>query len=279
MLTIIIPAFNEASVIGHCLDSVMAQSFRGSIEVIVAANGCSDDTAAISHTYKAPFEAIGYTLLVLELAQGNKNHALNHADSLARFDNRLYLDADVTCDEHLIAQLMTVLQTSKPIYASGALAIQEGSSFASRCYGLIWKATPYIRDTIPGCGCYAVNAAGRRLWGLFPKIHSDDKFVRLSFSHPQRRQVNAHYHWPLPQGLFTLINIRTRWTRGNRQLALLHPELSVNDSKRVQWDMRFIKHLLNHPVATVIFGFIYGISTLRAYQGNAQLPIIWSRAR
>ena len=279
MLTIIIPAYNEASVIGACLDSLLIQSYSGSVEIIVAANGCNDQTAVIAGRYESKFLAKDYAYTVLCIKEGNKNNALNRADALARYENRLYLDADVVCDETLIAELVLELQTSKPVYVSGTLNIQEGPSFSSRCYGVIWKATPYIRDTIPGCGCYAVNATGRGLWNQFPKIHSDDKFVRLLFKHKQRRQVKANYYWPLPQGFFTLINIRTRWTRGNRQLAILHPELSINDTKRVQWDSRFIKHILTNPIATVIFACIYGISTIRAYQGEAHLPILWSRAR
>ena len=279
MLTIIIPAYNEASVISECLDSLLAQTYQGSLEIIVAANGCSDETAALARTYEDGFESKGYALLVLEITRGNKNNAINHSDSIARFGNRLYLDADVVCDDDLITQIVDELATTKPIYVSGTLNIQEGPSFSSRCYGTIWKATPYIRDTIPGCGCYAVNATGRALWNQFPKIHSDDKFVRLLFNRNQRRQVKAKYYWPLPQGFLTLIKIRTRWTRGNRQLASLHPELSINDSKRIEWDSRFIKHILTNPVATLIFATIYGISTFRAYQGEAHLPVIWSRAR
>ena len=279
MLTIIIPAYNEASVITECLDSLLAQTYSGTLEVIVAANGCSDETAAIARVYEEQFESKGYSLLVIEITRGNKNDAINHADSMASFGSRLYLDADVVCDVDLIGQLVDELSITRPVYVSGTLKIQEGPSYSSRCYGSIWKATPYIRDTIPGCGCYAVNAMGRGLWSQFPKIHSDDKFVRLLFSRQQRRQVKANYYWPLPQGFFTLINIRTRWTRGNRQLAMLHPELSINDNKRAELDSRFIKHILSHPVATVIFATIYSISTFRAYQGKAHLPIIWSRAR
>lgn len=279
MLTIIIPAYNEASVIRECLDSLQAQRCQQPLEIIVAANGCQDDTAEIARGYQAVFKNKGYDLVVLEIEEGNKNNALNQSDARARYGNRLYLDADVVCEPYLILQMIAALQTEQAVYVSGTLSIQQGKSFASRSYGKIWKATPYIRDTIPGCGCYAVNAAGRRLWQQFPKIHSDDKYVRLCFSHSQRKQVPAKYYWPLPQGFFTLINIRTRWTRGNRQLASLHPELSVNDSKRIHWDRAFILHILNNPLATLIFATIYGIATIRAYQGEAHLPILWSRAR
>ena len=279
MLTIIIPAYNEASVIKACLRSLLSQTYAGEIEIIGAAKGCSDETAAIARLFEPKFKAKSYQLFVLEITEGNKNNALNHSDSIASYSNRLYLDADVVCEDTLLAEVITALDSHHPVYASGTLKIQQGNSIISRCYGKIWKSTPYIRDTIPGCGCYAVNAAGRQRWNLFPKIHSDDKFVRLLFRHQERVQVSANYYWPLPQGFFTLINIRTRWTRGNRQLAILHPELSINDTKRFEWDWRFIKHLLFNPFATLVFITIYSISTLRAYQGEAHLPILWSRAR
>jgi len=104
MLTIIIPAYNEASVISECLDSLLAQTYQGSLEIIVAANGCSDETAALARTYEDGFESKGYALLVLEITRGNKNNAINHSDSIASFGNRLYLDADVVCDDDLITK-------------------------------------------------------------------------------------------------------------------------------------------------------------------------------
>lgn len=50
MASVIVPAHNEANVIRTCLDSLVNQP--GLDTLIVACNGCTDDTAAIvQHEY------------------------------------------------------------------------------------------------------------------------------------------------------------------------------------------------------------------------------------
>ena len=51
MISVIIPANNEAGFIGPCLDALLAQDTTRAAEVIVAANGCTDDTVAIAQGY------------------------------------------------------------------------------------------------------------------------------------------------------------------------------------------------------------------------------------
>lgn len=284
MLSIIIPAFNEETVIEACLDSLLQQkrdskSQNFLFEIIVAANGCYDKTVFLCKNYYDLMAERGIKFIVLELTEGNKNNAINTADNIASFSSRLYLDADVVCEPFLVAQIITLLDVSSPRYASGTLAIQDGPSFFSRAYGKIWRKTPYIRDTIPGCGCYAVNNSGRKLWKKFPMIHSDDKFVRLLFDHSQRKQASAKYFWPLPQGFFTLLKIRIRWIHGNRQLVSSFPELQENDSKRLKVDLDFLKTVLSNPISTIVFLTIYFLAATYAYLKPKTNTIRWTRAR
>jgi len=279
MLSIIIPAYNEETVLAQCLDSLLLQSYCGPLEIIVATNGCKDKTLTIAIRFASAMEQKKYHYTVLDIDRGNKANALNVADQAAIYGNRMYLDADVVCEPELVTQVVSMLNKESPQYVSGTLDILNGASFFSRAYGRIWKETPYIRDTVPGCGCYAVNRSGRELWDNFPPIHSDDKFVRLLFSSAQRTQVKAKYYWPLPQGFITLVNIRTRWIRGNRQLSANYPELSVNDSKRINLDASFIKKIFRYPISTCVFLAIYSISAMRAYIGSVNQSIVWSRAR
>ena len=279
MLSIIIPAYNEESVIQDCLTSLLKQTFEGNVEIIVSANGCCDHTAELAKNFDASFSQKGYDLVVLEAEKGNKSKALNRADKIAKYPMRMYLDADVVCDPALIEEIIDLLRDEDPVYASGTLAPASGNSYASSAYGNIWKEIPYIRETIPGCGCYAVNAAGRNLWHEFPAIISDDKFVRLLFEVRQRRQAFAKYYWPIPQGYRTLIKIRTRWTKGNRQLASSHPELLINDAPRFKIDKAFISILVRNPVSSIVFFSIYVVAALRAYSGSVSSNIEWYRAR
>jgi peptidoglycan/xylan/chitin deacetylase (PgdA/CDA1 family) len=47
-VTVIIPAYNEESAIGACIDALLKQDYKGSCEIIVVDNASSDETAAIA---------------------------------------------------------------------------------------------------------------------------------------------------------------------------------------------------------------------------------------
>lgn len=279
MLTIIIPAYNEESVIAQCLHSLIVQSYSSPVEILVSANGCTDQTVLICEAFQFAFRRKGFEFSVLKTREGNKNKALNLADAAARYPNRLYLDADIVCEPDLIKQAMQLLNTPDPIYFSGTLSIKPGSSYFSNAYGKIWQAMPYIRETVTGIGCYGVNESGRKLWGAFPMIHSDDKYVRMLFSKNQRAKTEAVYYWPIPEGLLTLIKVRIRWIKGNHQLKTHFPDLTMKDVGRLNVDSTFLKTSIFNPVSTAVFLFIYGVSALVASVHQYNSEIDWSRAR
>ncbi|MEL6478888.1 MAG: glycosyltransferase, partial [Pseudomonadota bacterium] len=72
MLSVIIPANNEAGYIEPCLDALLAQDPAPPVpvEIIIAANACTDDTVAIARSYAARAEARGWRLEVLDIAEG-----------------------------------------------------------------------------------------------------------------------------------------------------------------------------------------------------------------
>ena len=51
--TVIIPAHNEARVIRRLLDQIVADATPGELDVIVVANGCTDDTADVADGMRA----------------------------------------------------------------------------------------------------------------------------------------------------------------------------------------------------------------------------------
>ena len=48
MTSIVIAAYNEAAVIGRCLDALLSGAAPGEFDVTVVANGCTDDTAEVA---------------------------------------------------------------------------------------------------------------------------------------------------------------------------------------------------------------------------------------
>lgn len=231
MLSVIIPAHNEAAYIGPCLEALLAQTDQGPVEIIVAANGCTDATVAIACDYAGQVRDRGWRLEVLDIAEGGKPGALDHGDDAATGEMRVYLDADVTCSPGMLGQLRTALNQAEPVYASGQLVVAPAKSWITRRFADLWARLPFMTTDVPGAGLYAVNAPGRARWGRFPRIISDDGYVRLLFKPTERMKVEASYLWPMVEGLWALIRVRRRQDAGIQELAETFPALLANEGK------------------------------------------------
>lgn len=226
-LSVIIPACNEARFIDACLCAVLA-SDGVDLQVIVAANGCTDDTAARARAHAPAFEARGWALDVLELPALGKPGALDAGDAAAFHANRAYLDADVTVSPPLLGQIAQALDCAQPRYASGRPMVAPARSAVTRAYSRFWVRLPFVARGVPGFGLYAVNAAGRARWGAFPQIISDDTFVRLNFAPAERIGVPASFEWPMVEGFSQLVRVRRRQDQGVAEVARLYPGLFAN---------------------------------------------------
>lgn len=232
VLSVLIPASNEERYIGPCLKAVLnSDPVPGyTVEVIVIANGCNDDTVGVARRFRAMAEGRGWRLTVLDLCEGSKIGALNAGDEKAIGRLRVYLDADVTLSPPLLAELVDALHKPGARYATGTPEISPAISLATRLYGRFWARVPFMREGAPGFGIYAVNAEGRSRWAEFPDIISDDTFVRLKFTPAERVQLRATYRWPLVEGFSNLVRVRRRQDQGVAQVKQLFPELAQNDT-------------------------------------------------
>ena len=100
VISVVVPAHNEARVIGRLLDRLAPRTQLGqeaaagpaaapdTFEVIVVANGCTDDTARVAASY-------GPGVTVAEVPVASKQGALVAGDEAARGFPRIYVDADV----------------------------------------------------------------------------------------------------------------------------------------------------------------------------------------
>ena len=86
MLSVVIAAHNEENVLGPSLDALLDQRESAPLEIVVSANGCTDQTVAVA-------TRLGVT--VIHRAEAGKAEALNAGDRVATGFPRIYLDADI----------------------------------------------------------------------------------------------------------------------------------------------------------------------------------------
>ena len=271
-MNIIIPASNEAALIGVCLRAILASENAPILRVIVVANGCTDDTADVARTFTDDFENHGWTLEIIEVERGHKPGALNAGDAACGPGIRMYLDADVVINPALIRDISNILTAKTPLYASGSVKIPQPRHFVSRAYARIYAQVPFMTTGVPGCGLFAVNEAGRARWQHFPDIIADDTFVRLSFAPSERKCVAATYLWPVVEGWSALLRVRRRQNAGVSEIASLFPALLANDDKPSFGKGKAARLALQDPVGFAIYAAI-GLLSRGAKDTN------WSRGR
>ncbi|GII80763.1 hypothetical protein Sru01_57450 [Sphaerisporangium rufum] len=180
--SVIIPAHDEAKVIGRLLAGLLEEAADDEFDVLVVANGCADDTAAV---------AAGYGVRVLETPVPSKREALRLGDGAARAHPRVYVDADV--------ELRTAdLRALRDALAGGVLAAAPERALALadrpwpvRAYYAVWTRLPAVREGLFGRGVIAVSAEGNRRLMALPPVMGDDLAASLAFAAGERRVVRS----------------------------------------------------------------------------------------
>lgn len=272
MLSIIIPAHNEETVIARCLSAILTGAQPGELEVVVACNGCTDRTAEIARSFGPPVQ-------VIEIPTASKTAALNAAEELATAFPRFYVDADVVLDLPSIRNMAEVLSRGDVHFATPSLQLDlSRSSWLVRAYYRVWTQLPYnCNHGQVGTGVYALSAAGRARFGRFPYVINDDGYVRLQFHDEERATINmAHSLVRTPRTVAALIRAKSRVRVGRVQLRQMFPRHSpaVPQSRSAIW--RWLAH---HPQLWFLTP-LYGLITLVTHVRAGRVPrstTEWSR--
>lgn len=223
MISVIIPAHDEAAVIGRSLRAILNGVRHDELEIIVVCNGCSDNTAAVARSIAGP-------ITVLETPVASKTHALNLAERVARGFPRFYVDADICLDGNDLFRLAKRLQQGDILAVAPRFRMNlAGCSWGVRSFYAVNDRLPSSSEGIGGSGVYGMSEAGRSRFGLFPDVIADDAFVRIQFS-PQERQSLAGCFSTVfaPRRLAGLIRIKTRSHLGSLELRRQFPQLWHN---------------------------------------------------
>lgn len=224
MISVIIPAHNEASVIVPCLNALLPKSSSESLEVIVVCNGCTDNTAGLARQ-------VSDKIRVIETDISSKSNALNLGDQAATGYPRFYVDADVLLPWESIVQVAEALQCNGILAAAPLMDVDvTHRSWFIKSFYKVWLQFPYSKSGMIGSGVYALNEEGRNRFERFPDITSDDGYVRLQFRAEERKTVEScNFTVRPPKTITGVIAIKTRAHFGNLELKKKYPKLWDNE--------------------------------------------------
>ena len=175
MTTVVIPAHNEGRVIRRLLEQLINGADPGETDIIVIANGCTDDTAEVAASF-------GPAVRVLTLPVACKHEALTAGDRAAAGFPRIYVDADVELRIDDVRALAAALRQPGVLAAAPRRElVMTGRPWQVRWHYDVWTLLPGVQRGLWGRGVIAVNEAGhRRLAGL-PPLQADDLAAALMF--------------------------------------------------------------------------------------------------
>lgn len=214
--TILIPAYNEAAVIGRTLLHLSGGLLRDEFKIVVIANGCSDATAAKARSV-LPHG------IVIETETPGKCNALNLGLNEAEKDRPVIcLDADVDVTLETLLALIEPLENGTALAACGRMDVHTCDAHPLvRAYYNGWKNNPYF-DRGKFGGLFAVSPVGAARVFPLPHITADDEFVRRSFAPHEIAYVKrCRFTARAPKSLGSLARVRRRSLRGAREVSEL----------------------------------------------------------
>lgn len=214
--TIVIPAHDEAGVLGRCLDMLTAGAAPDEMRVVVVSNGSTDATVEVARAWASrgpvPVE-------VVDLPVASKIAALREGFALAQGGPVLVLDADIELSTVVARRVLAAVETEEPVAASAHLRMDASrSSWPVRAFYRVWSRMPYAAGGTVGSGVFALSAAGLERLGEVPDVTNDDAWVLRSFAEHERLVVDGEFVAHAARTVPALVRRRARVAEGNRQL-------------------------------------------------------------
>lgn len=276
--TVIIPAHNEAAVIGGTLAALSPVLRTGRVDVLVACNGCTDETASIASTFGG--------VRVIEVNAASKVAALNAADDAATAWPRLYLDADIHISPTALRMVLDRLDRGDVLAVRPAFRYDDsGASWQVKSFYRARRRMPSTNRALWGAGAYALSEEGHRRLPRFPDVTADDLFVDRLFGAAEK----AVLHSPpvevrTPRDHKSLLAILRRNYRGQAELVAdgsLLQRLTPSPLTSTRQSFRELLGSVSGPrsaVDAVIYGvFVAAARRRRWRKSNAGSRPTWER--
>jgi glycosyltransferase involved in cell wall biosynthesis len=147
VISVIVPALNEESVIGHCLASLQQQKLPSAcFEVIVVDNGSTDRTRDIAREFAGPL-----SVTVLERTGVRISALRNFGAAMAAGELLAFLDADCVAPQQWLTEVIALLHAAPRRIVGAQYRIPADSSWVAEAwYGDMWWMKDGPVSYVPG---------------------------------------------------------------------------------------------------------------------------------
>jgi cellulose synthase/poly-beta-1,6-N-acetylglucosamine synthase-like glycosyltransferase len=178
-VTVVVPVRDEESNITRLLDCLVSQDFPEKLlEVLVADDHSSDQSATLIRTYAAKYSFIRY--LPLEAEETGKKQAIAKAVRVAAGELIITTDADCAMGPKWLSSMVSFYQTKKPAMIIGPVMINYGHRFFGRIQSLEFTSLVATAAGSAGTGmpvmCNGANLAFTRSSYLADPDPSDSSY-------------------------------------------------------------------------------------------------------
>jgi poly-beta-1,6-N-acetyl-D-glucosamine synthase len=262
-VTIVIAARDEACRLPARIDNLLAADYpHDRMQIIVASDGSSDDTAAALAPYSGCVE-------LLNLPASGKAAALNAAVARARYPILVFADARQRFASDAIRRLAPRFEDPEVGAVSGELLIDGSASTIGDGIGAYWRYEKWLRrqeaivgSTLGVTG--AIYAMRRELWRpLPPDTILDDVLTPMRVilgGHRVVFEARARAFDEAPSDATAELRRKVRTLTGNFQLVAREPRLLVPGVNPV-W-LQFMSHKIGRLLVPYALITLYGSSAV-----------------
>ncbi len=230
-VSIIVPAFNEATVIEKTIHSLLSQEYGGVLDVVVVDDGSPDGTGAVAQAAFAGDPRV----TVFMKPNGGKASALNYGIQRAGGDIVICLDADTVFESQTVAELVHPLRDPRVGAVAGNAKVGNRLNLVTR-----WQALEYVtsqnvdRRAFDLLNCITVVPGAVGAWrralvieagGFTHDTLAEDQDLTIELRKRGWRIAYADraIAWTeAPDTFATLLKQRFRWSFGTLQCAWKH---------------------------------------------------------
>lgn len=235
-VSVIVPAYNESTVISATVRTLLRQAHRGDIEIVVVDDGSPDNTFEVVQGDFAGDSRVS----VYRKPNGGKATALNYGLERCRYDIVICLDADTHFTRKTVARLIAPMSDPAVVAVAGNAKVGNRTNLVTRFQAVEYVTSQNLeRRAFAMLNCITVVPGAVGAWrkadvieagGFSDETLAEDQDLTLSLGRAGKKVVYAEdaiAYTEAPTTMRMLARQRFRWSFGTLQCAWKHRDMTL----------------------------------------------------